>query len=397
MHKVQWLAKDLWIIGAGFAAAMHIGKLPASIPILQVELGLSLIESGLLLSCIQCCGMFFALIIGSYNARIGLKNCVMLGLGLLSLSSFLAGFTHSVTALFGMRLLEGLGFLLVTLSGPALIRQLIPSESLSAKMGLWTAYMGGGMGIALMTAPWLIAQSNWQMVWLSYALVTCIFMLGVAFYIPRPINTEQSIKVKELILLTLKHPPAWLIAFIFFCYSGQWLALVGFLPTIYAQNHIDPTVAGSLTAGVSIANAIGTFVCGLLLQQGFQPKKIFPFSYGVLILCALSFYLLTDYLPFSVQYICAFGFSFFGGFIAACVFSQALHLAVHPMTISTTIGLILQLSAVSQFLMPPAIAFMVSNTGNWAWAGTVMMLFSIVGICLSYMLYRWVKNKSIHI
>jgi len=151
MPKVQWMTKDLWVIAAGFAAAMHIGKLPASIPVLQAELGLSLIQSGLLLSCIQCCGMFFALLIGSNNDKIGLKNCLLIGLLLLSLSSILAGLTQSVIALFATRIIEGVGFLLVTLTGPALVRYLVPQTSLSAKMGLWTAYMGGGMGIALIT------------------------------------------------------------------------------------------------------------------------------------------------------------------------------------------------------------------------------------------------------
>ncbi|ANF82005.1 hypothetical protein A3K93_07205 [Acinetobacter sp. NCu2D-2] len=395
MPKVQWIAKDLWIIAAGFAAAMHVGKLPAAIPVLQAELGLSLVQSGLLLSCIQCCGMFFALLIGSNNDKIGLKNCILLGLSLLSLGSIIAGLTQSVIALFATRVIEGIGFLLITLSGPALIRHLVPTTSLSAKMGLWTAYMGGGMGIALISAPFLIEQLSWSAVWFGYAFCTLIVLAGLALYIPAPDKHPSSVKVKHLILQTIKHPPAWCLALIFFSYSGQWLALVGFLPTIYANNQISPTLAGVMTATVSVTNAIGTFICGLMLQRGISAKKIFIQSFIVLALCTSIFYSFTTELHYLIQFVIAFLFSLVGGFIAACVFTQALEHAPNPMAISTTVGLILQLSAISQFMMPPLVAFVVTQTASWAFASAIMALFSAFGILLCVLLYRWVSKKQI--
>ena len=46
MSAVRWLSKDLWIIAAGFVAAMHVGKLPPAVPVLQAELGISLVQAG---------------------------------------------------------------------------------------------------------------------------------------------------------------------------------------------------------------------------------------------------------------------------------------------------------------------------------------------------------------
>lgn len=43
-------SKDIWIICAGFIAAMHIGKLPPVVPVLQQELQISFFQAGLLLS-----------------------------------------------------------------------------------------------------------------------------------------------------------------------------------------------------------------------------------------------------------------------------------------------------------------------------------------------------------
>ena len=61
-----WLSADLWIIGAGFIAAMHVGKLPPAVSALQIELSISLVQAGLLLSLIQGAGMVSALALGSY-------------------------------------------------------------------------------------------------------------------------------------------------------------------------------------------------------------------------------------------------------------------------------------------------------------------------------------------
>mgnify|MGYP006908064501 FL=1 len=55
MSKVQWFSRDIWIICAGFVAAMHVGKLPPAVPVLQQELGAGLVQAGLLLSLVQRC------------------------------------------------------------------------------------------------------------------------------------------------------------------------------------------------------------------------------------------------------------------------------------------------------------------------------------------------------
>ncbi len=107
----------------------------------------------------------------------------------------------------------------------------------------------------------------------------------------------QSVAILDLIKLTLKHPPAWILATDFGVYAGQWLSLVGFLPSIYQQYQVSLAVAGALTAIVAIANAVGTFGCGLLLQRGFRPQTLVQTGFATLMVCALSFYLLRQFFP----------------------------------------------------------------------------------------------------
>lgn len=386
--KVQWLSRDMWVIGAGFIAAMHIGKLPPTVPILQAELGIGLIQAGLLLSLVQFAGMFFALLFGSYTEKLGLKRCIVLGLGLLGCASALGSIAQSIYMLFALRILEGFGFLLITLSGPALIRKLVPLDALQPKMGLWSSYMGGGMGLGLLCTPFLVYAFNWQGAWIFFAVLSLFFAMMVQHYVPNLEASAPPVVIKPLIQATLKHPPAWILACIFASYTGQWFSLVGFLPTIYQHNHISLAQAGFLTAIVAMSNAVGTFICGLLLQQGWKARILIQTGFVVLLITSLAFYLFKDGLPFALQYGMVFCFSLFGGLVAAIVFSQVLHFAPKAIAISTTLGLVLQLSAISQFVLPPVVAVIVSLTGSWLWVGLLMASLTCLGMYLSHRLFR---------
>lgn len=67
MSKIS--IRDLWIILAGYLAAMHVGKLSAVIPILQQDLGLSFTQVEFSLSLVQGAGMLFALCFGAFRKR----------------------------------------------------------------------------------------------------------------------------------------------------------------------------------------------------------------------------------------------------------------------------------------------------------------------------------------
>ena len=61
------------VVAAGGVAALQVGKLPPALPALQAELGLSLVQSGFLLSMVQLAGLslavFMGLLAGSADRR----------------------------------------------------------------------------------------------------------------------------------------------------------------------------------------------------------------------------------------------------------------------------------------------------------------------------------------
>ena len=77
------------VVAAGGVAALQVGKLPPALPALQVELSLTLVQSGFLLSMVQLAGMSLAVFLGLWADATGLKRSMVRGLCLLALASTL--------------------------------------------------------------------------------------------------------------------------------------------------------------------------------------------------------------------------------------------------------------------------------------------------------------------
>ena len=57
------------------------------------------------------------------------------------------------------------------------------------------------------------------------------------------------------------------MAITFSMYSSQWLAVIGFLPAVYAQAGLGAAQAGALTALASWINVTGNIASGRLLRR----------------------------------------------------------------------------------------------------------------------------------
>ena len=111
--RAAWL-----VILAGVSAALHVGKLAPALTALRDALDMGLVEAGFLISLVQFAGMAAGLFIGLAADGMGLRRCMLLGLGILGLASLAGAFSRGAEALLWLRALEGLGVLLACLPAP---------------------------------------------------------------------------------------------------------------------------------------------------------------------------------------------------------------------------------------------------------------------------------------
>ena len=87
------------IVFAGVCAALHVGKMPPALPMLQATLDISLVQAGFLLSVVQMAGMVLGLAVGLSADSWGLRRTMLTGLWVLSFASMAGGFVTQASNL----------------------------------------------------------------------------------------------------------------------------------------------------------------------------------------------------------------------------------------------------------------------------------------------------------
>jgi len=390
------IAPEWVVLIAGIVAAFHIGKLAPAIPVLQSEMGISLVEAGLLLSLVQFVGMSSGVFWGFAVGRIGLRRAVLTGLSLLTVGSFLGGFSTGSTMMLLLRVVEGLGFVLVVLSGPGLMRALVPPVRLNLAIGWWGTFMGLGAGGAMFLGPLLLEYFDWHIWWWASAVLTLVTLLWVRGQISPAVDQKPEGRVQSALLghlfenlgQVLRNQTPWLLAIMFGAYSGQWLAVIGFLPTIYAEAGISGPWIGLLTALVAMMNAVGNVLGGRLLHRGFGGERLI-----MLVFVLMGCMTWIAYSPLFagqvwLQFAAVLGFSGIGGIIPAVLFAVAVQRAPRPDLVPTTIGWVQQVSAFGQLSTPPLFAWVAVQVGGWGYTWWMTGLLSFIGVMLALRLLQ---------
>lgn len=386
---------------AGVAAAMHIGKMPPAIPALQATLDVSLLEAGFLLSAAQLAGMLLGALLGALADGVGLRRSLLAGLALMVVASLAGMLATTATALLALRVLEGLGVLLVALPVPSLLRRLVAPALLARHLGWWGAYMPTGTALALLGGPVIIHSVGWQGLWGALSALTAAMAVWVWRTVPvDPPRTPVPVdpgggsvpraaadfvgRLRE----TLSRRGPWLVALAFAMYSSQWLAVVGFLPSVYAQAGVDVAAAGALTALVCAVNVLGNVGAGQLLHRGWSPQRLLCVGFVSMAACAwLAFHPLTTPWP-TLRYIACLTFSAVGGLIPGSLFYLAVRVAPSDRTASTTVGWMQQCSSSGQFAGPPVVAWVAGRVGGWHWTWALTGMACALGMLLVLLLPR---------
>ncbi|MEO8079983.1 MAG: MFS transporter [Caldimonas sp.] len=388
----------LVVIVAGVCAALHVGKLPPAITALQHALGLGLVQAGFLLSLVQVAGMTAGIAFGALADGLGLKRSMVIGLTVLALASAAGGSADTVGALLALRALEGFGLLLVVLPAPGLVRRLVASGRVNVMLGVWGAYMPLGTALALLAGPTWIGALGWRSWWWALAGISLVMAVVLARAVPdephpaaaaRPSATSRG-SWRARLGGTLAAGGPWLVALTFAAYSSQWLAVIGFLPTIYLQAGLAGAATGLLTALAAAANIVGNLSAGRLLHRGVRPATLLAVGFAAMAVAAAGAFAGAHGagLPAWGRYAAVLAFSMVGGVIPATLFSLAVRVAPGEDTLSSTVGWVQQWSAFGQFAGPPLVAWVASRAGGWHLTWTVTGAFALCGIGLAWRIGR---------
>jgi CP family cyanate transporter-like MFS transporter len=369
------------VVAAGIVAAMHVGKVAPAIPVLQAQLGLTLVQAGWLLSLSQMAGMLTAVLIGLVADGIGLRRSLMTGLTMLGSLSLLTGLATTAPQLLVMRAIEGAAILMVIVPGPALLRTLVDPGRLSSAMGFWGTFMPTGTAAALLLGPPLIAHLGWAAWWAALGELALLMAAVFAWGVPRGASRGFQLDSRRLIAVW-RTPEVWRVALAFACYSGQWLVVIGFLPTLLQSGGTSAAAAGTMAAIASAANIAGNLMGGRLLQRGVLSQKVLTIGFSSMAIGASVVFATPTTTPVAIKLAAVLVFSGVGGMIPGSLFSLAVKAAPSDDSASTALGWTTQMSMLGQFCMPPVVAALATAHGGWGLSWLMTGGLCLVGVSL---------------
>ena len=173
--RTNWLAVAM-VVAAGIIAALQVGKVIVSVPLLRADLGLSLSAAGWVLSIFSVLGVLGGILTGATVSRFGDRRIMLVGLWAIVCGSLAGGFASAYPLLLATRVIEGLGFLLIIIAAPDLLRRIVAPHERDRAFAIWSCFMPAGMALALLIGPLLV---GWRGLWFANAGLAALVAIAV--------------------------------------------------------------------------------------------------------------------------------------------------------------------------------------------------------------------------
>jgi len=382
----------LFIVTCGVLTAFHVGKVPPALPLMRVDLGMSLWLSSWVVSIFNLVAALLGLVVGLVADIKGARKIVTVGLLVIAASSMLGATASHPLPLLLTRTTEGLGFLIVAAGMPTILQRLVSGPARGLAMGLWGSFMPLGIGLSLLLSPLIIGASGWRTLWVVYGLmlvpVGLLFPLVIA---PRPPQSGASRFRLDTLRAVAVAPGPLLLGICFGLTAAQMAPTVSFLP-MWLVEHRGFTVATASTAiAITVLSSIvGTAGGGWLCRHGIAPWKLIMAGAGIM--TAACFPIFDESIADTWRFIDFAIYNAGAGLIVTCVYAAVPRLAPSAAQIGATNGVVAQLNNLSQLLAPPAMAALVLVTGGWQ-AAPLLLLACCAGIFACALGMRGIERR----
>ncbi|QOV33328.1 MFS transporter [Streptomyces ferrugineus] len=357
---------------AGVSAAVALGRFVPLETGVRDGFGLSLSAFGWLVSGITVVAACLAMPAGLWVARHDVGRVLSAGLGVMLLGGVLEVMAPAAVVLYGARVLEGVGYLAVVVTGPLVLSARCGPATRHRALALWSTFVPVGMAVASAVGA-LGGTVGWRVAG-ALTLVPGLAALAGASGRLTGIRGEAGDR-------RVRHGggigPVLRLSLSFALIALLGVTAVALLPSLATDRSVGSTVGGVTAAVVSLAGVPGGLLAGLLLGRGVRPRAL---SAAVLVLpcAAVVTYQVT---PWAAVIAGAAVLQFTGGLVLAVLYAGVPSVARTPYELGRGYGLLNQAGSVGTLLGPPAFGFAVTRAG-WTSATVLVTAVALTGLAL---------------
>ena len=384
------LARTRWDIvaiafAAGYMVGMQVGKVPPALPMLQAELDLSRVIAGLIASSFYGIGAVLGVAGGLLVDQLGIRRMVVVGGAAMALAGLAGGFAESGAPLLAARIVEGFGFVTLTVVGPKMLVTATDAGVRRFLLGVWGTYMPVGIALSLVIATALLEPIGWRGLWFLNSGLILVFVL-VFLWGAAP-GRWQAPAVRGGSFdgagarATLARPGPWLFGASFAIFAVEWQALMAWLPTFLIETQGRSLAGAALfTALFVLTTAFGSVACAGLLQRGVARWPLLAITFAGMGVCAAA--LFAPFTPVDAKIALALCFALASGPLPAVCFEGGIAHAPNPAQVAMAGGFVAQGAALGAVLGPPLLAAVTEALGGWEAAWWTMLVWSSLGLAV---------------
>ncbi len=390
----------LVLLGAGIVCAFQIGKAPPALAWIREELELDLFFAGWLISIYAFVASIIGIFGGFFSDVAGYRRALVFGLISIAVGSILGAFASNGKLLLFARLIEAVGYLPIVVSVPAILGWVASSEGdRRIALGIWGAYMPAGTSIMMLSAPIFLeyAGLGWRGLWLANGIIAGIFAIVVIFTTrgikkPSGFPRVNRANIKD-VLDFFKNPRPVLLGLFFGTYTGNYLTVYGFLPTMLVDElGVSRSNSAYLVAFAVMVNILGNIFGGWLRKKDIALINIL--IGGSIFTGVVSVWIFSNFLSLEIRYGMAVLYSAVCGLIPGALWSAVTTFAPRHELVGMTVGWVVQGGNIGTLILPPITALIIAWASDWQAAGWVVAISSFVGVIIILIMDRISRKQK---
>ncbi|MET1249421.1 MFS transporter [Sporolactobacillus sp. STCC-11] len=350
------------------------------LPTLRYIYGISVEQSGWIISAYALGYAVFALIVGPLSDQWNRKTVMIAGTISFAFFTFLCGFASTFWLMILFRMLAGMSAAITSPQVWAAIPQLVPRDKVLKGMGIATAGLAAAQMLGVPIGSYL-ALFGWRIPFFSISAGSCLLVCLIIALLPSLPPAREEGERRSLLknyLLLLRNPGSKQSFFAYFIFQMGNFAAFSFIG-IWLSDQFQLNVAGigTVILVLGFGNMLSSFFSsGFVHSIGVYSSFIFGMGLVILIYGGLP------YLP-SLFYVTAAYFFLF--LILGMIFPIMMNTLQNLS--STVRGTISSLANASMYLRTT----IGSSLGGWLYANAggfkTLSIFTVVCFLLSFLLF----------
>jgi NNP family nitrate/nitrite transporter-like MFS transporter len=379
-----------------FVVAMPTMSMPVLFDEIAEDLGLTLMQIGIVWGVLPLGGIVFVLIGGMLGDRFGAKNVIGVTCLLAGLTGAARGFSEDFFTLMMTMFLFGLTSSIMTAVVPKAIGTWFQGRQLAiaSSIGAVSMAIGFTLGTFLSATVFSPLLGGWRNVLFTYGAIS--IALGLLWFLTHgnPGKFESSdyplssLPFRQTISHVSHIKSVWLLTIILLGHSGCVQGMLGYLPLYLRQNGWTAVSADSAAASFHVASLIATIPIALLSNKLTSRKFIF---YATMLMTAIGVALLSMFGGSTVWLCVIIAGCFRDGFMAIFMTTLIETEGIGTRYAGTALGLISTFARLGEIISPP-IGNSLGNI-NASLPFLFWSFFAVVALVASYFLKETAKRE----